>query len=57
VPTGGGKTLLATQILGLVYQTILKKRNGCGLVLWVGEIKRVGSLMPTTYVSTPALGN
>jgi type III restriction enzyme len=35
VPTGGGKTLLATQILGLVYQTILKNRNGCGLVLWV----------------------
>ena len=35
VPTGGGKTLLATQILGLVYQTILKNRNGSGLVLWV----------------------
>ena len=35
VPTGGGKTLLATQILGLVYQTILKHRNGSGLVLWV----------------------
>ncbi len=35
VPTGGGKTLLATQILGLIYQSILKYRNGCGLVLWV----------------------
>ena len=35
VPTGGGKTLLATQILGLVYQTILKNRNGSGLALWV----------------------
>jgi type III restriction enzyme len=35
VPTGGGKTLLATQILGLVHQTILKNRNGTGLVLWV----------------------
>src|SRR5438876_5203480 len=35
VPTGGGKTLLATQILGLVYKTILKDRNGAGLVLWV----------------------
>src|SRR5215472_1658493 len=35
VPTGGGKTLLATQLLGLVYQTILKQRNGAGLVLWV----------------------
>jgi type III restriction enzyme len=35
VPTGGGKTLLATQLLGLVYQTILKERNGAGLVLWV----------------------
>jgi type III restriction enzyme len=35
VPTGGGKTLLATQILGLIHQTILKGRNGAGLVLWV----------------------
>lgn len=35
VPTGGGKTLLATQILGLIHQTILKGRNGVGLVLWV----------------------
>jgi len=35
VPTGGGKTLLATQILGLIYHTILKSRNGAGLVLWV----------------------
>ncbi len=35
VPTGGGKTLLATQILGAVYQTILRERNGTGLVLWV----------------------
>ena len=35
VPTGGGKTLLATQILGLIYQTILNDRNGAGLVLWV----------------------
>ena len=35
VPTGGGKTLLATQILGLIYSTILERRNGAGLVLWV----------------------
>jgi type III restriction enzyme len=35
VPTGGGKTLLATQILGLIYSAILEKRNGAGLVLWV----------------------
>jgi type III restriction enzyme len=35
VPTGGGKTLLATQVLGLIYKTILKDRNGAGLVLWV----------------------
>ena len=35
VPTGGGKTLLATQILGCAYRTILKDRNGAGLVLWV----------------------
>ncbi len=35
VPTGGGKTLLATQVLGQIYKTILKERNGAGLVLWV----------------------
>ena len=35
VPTGGGKTLLATQVLGSIYSTILEKRNGAGLVLWV----------------------
>ncbi|MFH1023524.1 MAG: DEAD/DEAH box helicase family protein [Planctomycetota bacterium] len=35
VPTGGGKTLLATQMLGLVYRSVLKERNGTGLVLWV----------------------
>jgi type III restriction enzyme len=35
VPTGGGKTLLATQILGSIYETILKERNRAGLVLWV----------------------
>ena len=35
VPTGGGKTLLATQILGSIYRTILRDRNGAGLVLWV----------------------
>ncbi|MBI4661695.1 MAG: DEAD/DEAH box helicase family protein [Verrucomicrobia bacterium] len=35
VPTGGGKTLLATRILGTIYQTILKERRGTGLVLWV----------------------
>jgi len=35
VPTGGGKTLLATQILGGIHKTVLKDRNGTGLVLWV----------------------
>src|ERR1700741_986235 len=35
VPTGGGKTLLATHILGQIYSTILRDRNGTGLVLWV----------------------
>src|SRR5262245_1276147 len=35
VPTGGGKTLLATQILAVIYRTILSGRNGSGLVLWV----------------------
>lgn len=35
VPTGGGKTLLATQVLGLAFSTILEQRNGRGLVLWV----------------------
>lgn len=35
VPTGGGKTLIATQVLGIIYDIILKSRNGTGLVLWV----------------------
>ncbi len=35
VPTGGGKTLLATQILGAIHRILLKERNGAGLVLWV----------------------
>lgn len=35
VPTGGGKTLLATQIVGIAYRTLLSDRNGTGLVLWV----------------------
>jgi type III restriction enzyme len=35
VPTGGGKTLIATQVLGSIYKSILKDRNGAGLVLWV----------------------
>jgi type III restriction enzyme len=39
VPTGGGKTLLATQALGEIYSTILRDRGGAGggtgLVVWV----------------------
>jgi type III restriction enzyme len=35
VPTGGGKTLLATHMLSAAYETILKTRNGKGLVLWI----------------------
>ena len=35
VPTGGGKTLLATQILGQIYDTLHRLRNGAGLALWV----------------------
>src|SRR3990172_10009580 len=35
VPTGGGKTLLAAEVLGLIHRTILKDRNGAGVVLWV----------------------
>ncbi|MBL1218644.1 MAG: hypothetical protein D8M59_14265 [Planctomycetes bacterium] len=35
VPTGGGKTLIATQVLGSIHRTILRDRNGAGLVLWV----------------------
>ncbi|MCI0379589.1 MAG: DEAD/DEAH box helicase family protein [Gemmataceae bacterium] len=35
VPTGGGKTLLATHILAILHETILTERNGAGLVLWV----------------------
>lgn len=43
VPTGGGKTLLATQALGSIHRTILRERNGAGLVLWIvpsGQIYR-----------------
>ncbi len=35
VPTGGGKTLLATQVLGAAYKTLLPARNGVGLALWI----------------------
>ena len=36
VPTGGGKTVIATQVLGSIFRTLLKEaRNGAGLVLWV----------------------
>lgn len=35
VPTGGGKTLLATQVLGEIHSTILRARNGTGLALWI----------------------
>ncbi|MEW6071953.1 MAG: DEAD/DEAH box helicase family protein [Planctomycetota bacterium] len=35
VPTGGGKTLLATHILGLVHSMLLRERNGTGLAVWV----------------------
>src|SRR3972149_6040264 len=34
VPTGGGKTLLATQILGSIHRILLTERRGAGLVLW-----------------------
>lgn len=35
IPTGGGKTVVATQILGSIYRILLPERNGAGLVLWV----------------------
>lgn len=35
VPTGGGKTLLATQMLADAHRLLLPERNGAGLVLWV----------------------
>ncbi|MEM7682627.1 MAG: DEAD/DEAH box helicase family protein [Planctomycetota bacterium] len=35
VPTGGGKTLIATQVLGSIYRTVLQARRGAGIVLWV----------------------
>ncbi|MFG0242001.1 MAG: DEAD/DEAH box helicase [Phycisphaerales bacterium JB054] len=43
VPTGGGKTLIATQALGHIHRILLPERNGAGLVLWVvpsGQIYR-----------------
>jgi len=35
VPTGGGKTLLATQVIGRAYGTTHQDRNGGGLILWI----------------------
>jgi type III restriction enzyme len=35
VPTGGGKTILATQVLGSIHRILLPDRRGTGLVLWV----------------------
>ncbi len=35
VPTGGGKTLLATQIIAQAWKILLPERSGAGLVLWV----------------------
>ena len=35
VPTGGGKTLIATQVLGSIHRTLHRDHNGAGLVLWV----------------------
>ena len=35
VPTGGGKTLIATQALGILQNTLFKHRRGAGLALWV----------------------
>ena len=35
VPTGGGKTLIATQALGILQNTLFKCRRGAGLALWV----------------------
>lgn len=35
VPTGGGKTLLATQVIAQVWKILLPERSGAGLVLWV----------------------
>jgi type III restriction enzyme len=52
VPTGGGKTLLATQALGSIYRTILRARGGAGggagLVLWV---------VPTSQIYRDTLKN
>ena len=35
VPTGGGKTLLATQVIGRTLRHLLPEREGGGLVLWL----------------------
>ena len=35
VPTGGGKTLLATQVIGSALRLLLPEREGAGLVLWL----------------------
>jgi type III restriction enzyme len=35
VPTGGGKTLLATQVIGEALRLLVPERDGAGLVLWL----------------------
>ena len=46
VPTGGGKTLIATQALGILQETIHRDRGGAGLALWV---------VPTTQIYNDTL--
>jgi type III restriction enzyme len=44
VPTGGGKTLIATQVLGDVFNSLLKERKGSGLVIWATSNVTGGAL-------------
>src|SRR5258708_39759423 len=34
IPTGGGKTLVASNSLSIIYDNYLQDKNGKGLVLW-----------------------
>ena len=46
IPTGGGKTIVATHILNSIYEKFAQPRNQTGLVLW---------LLPTTAIKTQTI--
>lgn len=48
IPTGGGKTLVATHALGTIFDNYLQDKNGKGLVMW---------FVPSDAIRTQTLDN